>query len=313
MRPNVPPAPTTDPETARAILTGPFHVALRAALAASGLTLHRVQQRLRQRNIRVGVATLSYWQQGARVPSRTTSLRAVVALEDILGLAPGGLTRHLGGPVPKAARPVARSYRTLLEKSASVSQLLADIDSPSYGALRTVSQLERVRIGARRELHSRESQYVVRAERNGVDRFVMIHQGENGCEPDRMTPRAGDNCRVGRSRWDADSGVLVTELLFDTRLCVGDTHVFGFAVRDGTGEESNEWFQCFPETGGQYVLQVRFDPAALPVRCHRFTQGPLGTTRRCLEQLTLNRQHGTVHIVDTRIRPGTVGIVWDWS
>ena len=56
---------------------GPFHVALRAAIAARGLPLQRVQHHLTRYGVKVGVTSLSYWQQGARRPQRPESLRAV--------------------------------------------------------------------------------------------------------------------------------------------------------------------------------------------------------------------------------------------
>ncbi|MFH8369860.1 hypothetical protein [Streptomyces sp. NPDC018031] len=300
-------------ELALALRTGPFHRALRTALTVRGLALHRVQHRLAQRGVHVAVASLSYWQQGARVPRRAESLRAVRALEDILQLPPQALTRLLA-PAPAAdGRPPVRSYRTLLEKSESVARLIAELDSPSSTGLRTLCHLERIRIGSRRELSVRESQHVVRAQRDGVDRFLVIHQGELGCEPRRMRIRATDDCRLGRSRWDTGAGVLVAELLFDTRLRTGDTHVFGFAVQDGTGGESTEWFKCFPCAGGHYTLQVRFDPGALPVRCRRFAQGPVGGARTSQGELTVSGQHRTVHLAEQDVRPGTLGIDWDWS
>lgn len=58
---------TTELETA--LRGGPFHVALRAAITARGLPLQRVQHHLSRYGVRVGVTSLSYWQQGARRPS----------------------------------------------------------------------------------------------------------------------------------------------------------------------------------------------------------------------------------------------------
>ncbi|MGW7791174.1 hypothetical protein ACWGKX_27315, partial [Streptomyces tricolor] len=56
--------PTAELDTA--LRGGPFHVALRAAIAARGLPLQRVQHHLSRHGVKVGVTSLSYWQQGAR-------------------------------------------------------------------------------------------------------------------------------------------------------------------------------------------------------------------------------------------------------
>ncbi|MEU1310067.1 hypothetical protein ABZ419_14395 [Streptomyces cinnamoneus] len=302
-------------ELAQALRTGPFHLALRTALSARGLALHRVQHRLAQRGVKVGVTSLSYWQQGARRPRRPESLRAVRMLEEVLELPAQALTRLLLEPAgrPAAERPAARSYRSLVEESRTVHRLLTDLESPEDGGLHTVCQLERVLIGARRELRSRTSHHVVRAHRDGVDRYVAIHHGDAGCDPGRVAVRATENCRVGRLRWHGATGVLVAELLFDTRLRAGDTHVFGYGFEDGTGGASSEYVRGFSFAGGQYVLQVRFDDAALPVRCRRFSQTSAGAPRCGQQELTLTGRHRGVHLVEQGVRPGILGIAWDWS
>ncbi|MEU5051821.1 hypothetical protein [Streptomyces sp. NPDC021096] len=302
-------------ELAQALRTGPFHLALRMALSARGLALHRVQHRLAQRGVKVGVTSLSYWQQGARRPCRPESLRAVRVLEDVLDLPAHALTRLLAEPPARTApdRPAARSYRSLVEESRVLERLLADLESPEDGGLHTVCQLERVLIGAHRELRARDSHHVVRAHRDGVDRYVAIHHGDPGCDPGQVAVRATENCRVGRVRWHTAAGVLVAELLFDTRLRAGETHVFRYGFDDGTGGTSSEYVRGFSFAGGQYVLQVRFDDAALPVRCRRFTQASAGAPRGGQQELTLAGRHRGVHLVEQGVRPGILGIAWDWS
>ncbi|MFE9395941.1 hypothetical protein [Streptomyces flavidovirens] len=299
----------------RALHTGPFHLALRAALAARGLPLQRVQHHLAGRGIKVGVTSLSYWQQGARRPQRAESLRAVRALEELLRLPGDSLIRLLGpGAVTgDIERPATRSYRALVEASDALEGLLAELEFPADGGLHTVGHHERVRIGAGRELVGRDSQHVVRAHRDGIDRYLAIHHGDPGCDPARVVVRARENCRTGRVRWDADSGVVVAELLFDTRLRAGETYLFGYAVDDGTGGPSSEYVRGFSFTGGQYVLQVRFDEQALPVRCRRFAQTSAGAARGARKDLTLSGRHGTVHLVEQGVRAGILGIDWDWE
>lgn len=233
----------TEAELAQVLHTGPFHLALRTALSVRGLPLQRVQHHLAHRGVKVGVTSLSYWQQGARRPQRPESLRAVKALEEVLELPGNSLLRLLGSGNgrPEADRPAARSYRSLMESSGSVERLLAAMGSPVDGGLHTVGHHERVRIGPGRELRQRESQHVVRAHRDDIDRYLAVHRGDPGCDPARVTVTAGENCRTGRVRWDRGTGVLVAELLFDTRLRAGDTYLFGYGFDDGTGGPSGEY------------------------------------------------------------------------
>ncbi|MEV7615426.1 hypothetical protein [Streptomyces sp. NPDC089799] len=309
------PSPGDRDALARVLRAGPFHAALRAAIAARRLPLHRVRHRLALRGIKLGVTSLSYWQQGARRPRRPESFRAVRALEEILELPAGSLLRLLspqGGPAAPA-RPAARPYRALLGVGAAVEELLGGLGLPADGGLHTLGHHEQVRIGPLRELRGRDSQHVVRAHRDGVDRYLAVHHGDPGCDPSRVRVRARENCRTGRVRWHREAGVVVAELLFDARLRSGDTYVFGYGFEDGTGGTSGEYLRGFGYTGGQYVLQVRFDEAALPVRCVRFRQSGPGGARTGLAELTANGPHRSVHLVDQDVRRGILGIGWDWA
>ncbi len=235
---------------AEALRTGPFPVALRAALAARGLALHRVRHRLAQRGVHVGVTSLSYWQRGVRRPDRPESLRAVSALEEILDLPEHALTRLLGprGPVD---HPTARPYRTLIGPGSALEAVLAELEAPKDGGLHTVLQIERVEIDRERRLAAREAQHVVRAHREGIDRYVAIHCGEPGSDTAGVRVLGLENCRTGRVRRAAEAGVVVAELLFDTRLASGDTAMLRYRFEDGTGEPSREYFRGFTYAGGQ--------------------------------------------------------------
>ncbi|MEW2073435.1 hypothetical protein AB0941_07320 [Streptomyces sp. NPDC013433] len=298
-----------------ALRGGPFHVALRAAIAARGLPLQRVQHHLSRHGVKVGVTSLSYWQQGARRPQRPESLRAVRALEEILQLPEESLIRLLAQPDEHAAdrHSPGRSYRSLVEASDVRERLLAEFGAPCDGGLHTLGHHERIRIGARRELAERESHHIVRAHRDGVDRYVAVHHGDPGAVPERMTVQALENCRTGRVRWHHDTGVLAAELLFDTRLRAGDTFLFRYAVEDGTAGVSHEYVRGAESPGGQYALQVCFGSGVLPVRCHRFTQHSAAAPRGGRQELALSGRHRSVHLVEPRVRSGYVGIAWDWD
>ncbi|MFI7395070.1 hypothetical protein [Streptomyces tendae] len=299
-----------------ALRGGPFHVALRAAIAARGLPLQRVQHHLSRHGVKVGVTSLSYWQQGARRPQRPESLRAVRALEEILQLPEESLIRLLSEADAETSErpPAGRSYRAHLAASGVLDGLLAELGYPAPdGGVHTLGHHERIRIGPGRELAGRESHLIVRAHHDGVDRFVAVHYGDPGCVPARISVHALENCRTGRVRTHQETGVLVAELLFDTRLRAGDTHLFRYGVEDGTAGVSREYVRGFGTAGGQYALQVRFDAAALPVRCHRFTQHSPAAPRGGRQELALSGQHRSVHLVEPRIRSGMLGIGWDWE
>jgi hypothetical protein len=308
-------ADVVPPELETVLLGGPFHVALRAAIAARGLPLQRVQHHLSRYGVRVGVTSLSYWQQGARRPQRPESLRAVRALEEILQLPDESLIRLLAmtGERHDPDRRPGRSYRSLVEASGALERLLSELGSPLDDGLHAIGHHESVRIGAHRELLARESHHIVRAHTDGVDRYMAIHHGDPGCVPDRIAVHALENCRTGRVRWHQDTGIFVAELLFDMRLRTGDTFLFRYGFEDGTAGASREYIRGFSFAGGQYALQVSFDEEALPVRCHRFTQHSAAAPRSGRQELRLSGHHRSVHLVEPRVRSGVVGIGWDWE
>src|SRR4029078_11236752 len=88
-------ATVAEAELDTALRGGPFHVALRAAIAARGLPLQRVQHHLSRYGVRVGVTSRSYGQRRPGRPNRPESLRAVRALEEILHLPDESLIRLL--------------------------------------------------------------------------------------------------------------------------------------------------------------------------------------------------------------------------
>ncbi|UYQ61505.1 hypothetical protein [Streptomyces peucetius] len=301
-------------DLAQVLNTGPFHLALRAALAVRGLPLQRVQHHLAHRGIKVGVTSLSYWQQGARRPQRPESLRAVRALEEVLCLPGNSLVRLLGTGEGEACRAETRPPGRSADRSGAVERLVAGLGPPADSGLHTVGHHERVRIGARGQLLGRDSQQVVRAHRDGVDRYLAVHHGDPGCDPASVEVSAFENCRAGRVRRDRASGVVAVELLFDTRLRPGETYVFGYGFEDGTGGRSTEYIRAFGSAGGQYMVQVRFEEGApLPVRCRRLSWGATGTQRGPHTELALSGRHRTVHLVEQGVRPGTLGIGWDWE
>ncbi|MER6396569.1 hypothetical protein ACFWA9_24690 [Kitasatospora sp. NPDC059973] len=303
-------------DLATALRTGPFHVALRTAIAARGLALHRIRRHLALRGIDIGVTSLSYWQQGRRRPDRPESLRAVRALEEVLELPEHSLTRLLGPrratPAEQAGPPV-RPYRDLISPAAAVDDLLAELSGPRDTGLHTITHIERIRIGADRQLLRRDSQHALRAHREGIDRYLAIYQGDPGCDIARVGVRAEENCRPGRIRRDQAHHLLVAELLLDRRLRAGDTHLLGYGFDASPSPTPGcEYVRGFNSGAGQYVLQVTFHPAALPVRCHRFALRSPGEKPYETEELTLDGHH-CVHLVATALQPCLLGVRWDWE
>ncbi|WP_051367969.1 hypothetical protein [Hamadaea tsunoensis] len=285
--------------------TGPFHLALRAAIDARGLALQRIQHRLAEQGVSVGVATLSYWQSGRRRPE---SLPAVQALEGILGLAPGALTTLLG---PRGVPAGGRRYADLMFSGDEIERIVGDLDPATDGRLHTLMFSEEVELGADRSAVRRSCRQVLTAHQE-ADRYVTVVQGEPGCDAARLEIVPGLDCRLGRVRRSFAGGFLVAELIFDRLLRAGDTHVLDYEVVDRNGLPATEYWRGVRFPARLLVLRVRFHPEALPVRCYRFARKHAHGADVSREELTLSG-HRTVHIVEPDLTPGIIGVHWDWT
>ncbi|MGF3056909.1 hypothetical protein [Microbacterium sp. YY-01] len=72
-----------------------FAEALSSAIAKQRLSLSEIQRRLAISGVQLSVATLSYWRAGIRRPDPSRSIPVVVALENILQVAPGTLSGRI--------------------------------------------------------------------------------------------------------------------------------------------------------------------------------------------------------------------------
>jgi hypothetical protein len=296
------------------LATGPFHAALREAIRHRGLTLDRLRSHLARRGVSVAVSTLSDWQHGHRRPGGGNSLGAVRALEDILGLPSESLVRLLIRPVGDegAAPGVLRPPQGLDERSGALSDLLDSLPGARDRGVVILNREDRALIDADRRAWLRRTRTVVRARRDGVDRFVVRFLGGTHCDIDRVRIHPRENCRLGRVLRHPDPPVLVAELLFDEVLRAGETWVFGEELINPTGDVCTSTGTGFPEPREQYLLEVRFDPRALPVNCHAFARPGMSDEPRRTADLRLNSHHA-VHLHVSNVSAGMLGIAWDWE
>jgi hypothetical protein len=152
---------------------------------------------------------------------------------------------------------------------------------------------------------------VVRARRDGVDRQLVRFTGDPNCDLSQVWFSDLENCRIGRIRVHPTAPMMVSELLFDQTLSVGDTWVFQSRINDSTGDPCDEFGHGFVHSESQYVMEIRFDPRVLPRDVHAYTRPTLAAPRRRTGDLRLNRHNG-VHLVASDVCAGLIGIGWSW-
>lgn len=275
--------------------TGPFHDTLRAAIRARGLTLDRLRSRLADRGCPVGLSTLSGWQHGNTRPACPDTVHA---LEEVLGL-------------PRSALVDLIPRNDLNERIGALGELLDTFPGARERTVDLLCQHDKVSVDASRRSSQLWSRIVLRARRDGVDRYVMRYIAESGANLDQIVIEPVENCRLGAIRRHPRAPVIVAELLFGQKLCAGESWVFERRITDPTGPPSTLHAYAVRHRVEQYLLQIRFDPAARPIDCHAFTQSDLYEPKRLTAQLRLSSHHGA-HLIGIPLITGVHGIAWRW-
>jgi hypothetical protein len=286
--------------------TGPFDAALRAAIRARGLSLDRLREHLHARGVSVTTATLSYWQSGRSRPQRRDSVRGVRQLEAVLEVPPGSLVALLGSS--RVPRSTAAEIGRFWPDGGRIDAAVSDVDTRWDERLTRISQHDIVTVGPDREELEFHSRQVLRAEADGPDRWVVIlHLDDH----DRPLPevRSLRGCHAGRSVHKPEDGLLVVELLFGRPLVRGETVITEHTlVNRAPHPLATNYERKFRLPVREYVLEIRFDPAAVPEVCRRFAEHD----GRPGEYADVVPESGAVHGVALTFGPGRYGFEWDW-
>ncbi|MGY0232149.1 hypothetical protein [Longispora urticae] len=304
-----------DRELAHVLRTGPFSAALHLAIEASGMRIEEIQNRLAEHNIMVSQTALTYWRRGRSRPERPDSLRAVHALEGILGLPADALTAQLGPRRPRG-RWLDHAAGTMelgdgWTDSETLPPLLDALVTPKHKAL-SCSSHDLYRLGPDRAAISLTTRHVLRAATDNVSRHVIAFKHDEGDHTNIPTVHALRNCRTGRARTDPEGLYLATELIFDRVLNTGDTAVIAYELRFGPGVLTDHYTRVIPGPLREYILEVQFDPAAIPARCLTFSRRKEPAPDQGIREVWVGNTHAA-HLVDTDVNPGMIGMRWEWT
>ncbi|MFD5828888.1 helix-turn-helix domain-containing protein [Lentzea sp. NPDC060358] len=280
-------------ELADLLVTGPFADALRVAIQVRGLSLERLQHRLKVRGAPISVTALSYWQSGRRRPERPESMRALAHLEDVLGLPEAALSRLLGPP-----RPRGRSRRR--EESAR---------TPWDGSgLELTAQHDRVDVAPCGGVRGVRSRQVMRAKAGSVDRWILCHETGTAQGTPQPALSAVRSCRVGRVARERTGGVLVAELVFDEPISAGESIAIEYELIYPHPTVEHTHFRRFSEPVHDYVLEIEF--TAEPASCEQFASGPAGAELCGGVRPAALDDRGRAHAAATDFGPGLYGMRW---
>ena len=306
-----------------ALRNGPFHVALQLAISNSGLTLDRLEVRLKQRQHEIGRSTLSYWQKGQRRPERPASLRALATLEEILGLPDAALSSLLGARKPRGRwigyQGQELDWGELWGNTETVRGLAAIDRRRAFERSQDVAITETLTHNRQRQVVALESQVLTRARRDKADRAQFVFEFDPGTDVSKVDVVNMEGCRIGRRREIAEDRFIAFEALFDRSLPEGDTHFYTLAL--DLSEAYIEGAPPVPATAAgrtfrrpvaSYILRLRFDQEALPVRCYQSRSARIGRMGQDAGDLLISPQ-GTTHLAVQNASPGAYLTHWEWE
>ncbi|WP_431899941.1 hypothetical protein [Nonomuraea sp. bgisy101] len=301
-----------------ALAAGPFSVALRLAIQACGLSLDRLRHRLREQGITVSRTALSYWQSGRTQPERAESLRALRALEQVLGVPAESLVGLLGPPRPRGRwtgnqeRGLPRPDRSWARPEGLV-RVLAQVEA-TPGCLAHLLQRRRsslVRLDAHRQIRSVFAQVVLEARRPQVRRALMVHRFHMAGVPGPVIEHAR-GWRAGRVRSDPETGFEVHEMILDRILPQGATTVAEYVLAFPPGHLDLYTAHRVVPGARELTVEVVFDPAVLPALCRGFYQPSVAHPRVTTEELWIGST-GTATYTVFDPEPGIHGVAWEWD
>lgn len=280
-----------------------FASRLRDAVNARGISLRRLQQRLRDRGIDISVATLSQWQSGVRRPGGGGSLDAVHELEDLLGLDDGDLSGLIAPSrrvTPDDNVPFAYligldvnevtdegAFRQLSERSATA---MTWVDAQGRIARNTLRNVWQVRIDGI----------------PAVPTFITIEPEET--RPPELRPLIG--CELTDIVSDMDQRIIRMVLRSRGPMLRGDLLLTEWETADHEyvdGAMSEVQGYGAVRRISQAGVLIHFDPEMLPTRCWATIQSE-GSER----VVPLRLVDGCASHIEFDFGPGTILIDWEW-
>jgi hypothetical protein len=199
----------------------------------------------------------------------------------------------------------------LFQDSGSVAKMLDELDNRMHHELTRLSLHDLYLVGPKRQEISLTVRQVLRANVDRVSRCVAVFRTDDTTGP-QMRVNAVRSCRAGRVRSDLEAGLIAAELIFDRVLEQGETVVVEYEFVTESVEPANIYFRGFAGPVGEYVLQVQFDPAAVPARCYRFEKRGVTAPEQGVREVWIGTTHG-VHLVAYEVPPGIMGMRWEWE
>lgn len=306
---------------------------LRTALAARRSTLRGLSLALQQRGVTVSTPLLAAWRSGTFPPAGPDDVTAAHALEDLLALPPGQLTRWVDPqgtprrpgqrPAGGGARPVTRleeaqragghgtyapTRRTGVDRAAaSVQRARTALGFERSGLLveRTVDVVLSIDDSGVEQHVTQRTEWVARED--GVDSFPSVLVVPPGVR-DRARVEPITACRLGPAYVDLAEGVFAAALVLPHPLRAGESVTTVHRVHLPEDAPSEGLHQHRVSGRVERIsVAVSFDDACAPTSWIGYSSGDDAERSAALAPLD-----GLVRVTRDDFGPGVVGVRWHW-
>ncbi len=303
-------------DVTHALEQGPFHAALRLAIAARGLPLDRLRYRLHRGGLDISLTTLSSWQHGRTQPERPSSLAAVGLLETELDLPPGALLALLGPRRPRgphsATLRVPRQPEQMFSLGEPMSRLLDRFPEARAYDFDVVNRDDTLVLDDRGDLVSLSVRMTISARRDGLDSYYSTFAGDPGADVSGITIEGLTGVTVEQS-WAVDGAPgMLTRLRFDDVLREGDDFLLEYRYAGTGGVPLHYQVYAAWRPTEQYLLHVRFHPDAVPQRVFRYDAKQVEDTPIPGGPVPVSSS-STVHMHERDVLGRVVGLCWVWE
>ncbi|TBT83351.1 hypothetical protein ET989_11730 [Propioniciclava sinopodophylli] len=291
--------------------TDTFADVLTAAIQARGLSLERIRARLDAADVPVSIATLSYWQSGRSLPTRSRSYHTLVELEKILNLEPGHLTQHTHTADGRTRRELFE-WQNVVPSRDLATQIIDDLGIDMQGQLTRVTMHDLLEVDADRSETSLTVRVVWRTERQGLHRWAVVNESDMETEEGQsIEPLFG--CALGEVVEVPERQLLVAEMLAPRAMQRGELFTSDYRLTFGrTSIPSFRMLRAVSDPVRALSLAVRFSPSALPTRVRAGVQPGLEDAEPS-ETVPVPLARNEAQFVWADAKPGVYSLHWDWD
>lgn len=287
-----------------------FAAVLTAAIQSRGLSLERIRARLDAAGVPVSIATLSYWQSGRSLPTRSRSFHTLVELEKVLGVEPGHLTQHTHTADGRTRRELFE-WQTVLPVRDLAMEIIDDLGIDMQGQMTRVAQTDQLTLRADRTEAVQDMRVVWRAERQGAHRWAVVSEQDSSSDSVPLV-EAIFGCQIGEVVEVPERNLVVAELLAPRPLQRGELFNAEYRITYApTSLPSFRTQRSVTDPVKVVSLGVTFDPAAVPARVWAAIAPTMYDDATETSSVALS---GTeIQAVWTDARPGVYSLNWEWD